>query len=138
LWLVWLEGALHKIDVVGWWLHFIWIVSIVVLGPLLVFGSDVVRQHVSDVYLVRSLGLGGAALVMATVAGRFTFVTWWLRTLPGERLRRYLRARVQADAKNEASSSFVEHETSTRIEVGLRRAPRITVEMCLPFSPPQR
>jgi len=58
-----------------------------VLGPLLVFGSDVVRQQISDVYLVRGLGLMGAALVMATVAGLFTFVAWWLRTLPGERLR---------------------------------------------------
>jgi len=87
LWIVWLEGALNKIEVAGWWLHGIWIVSIVVLGPLLVFGSDAVRQQVFDVYLVRSLGLVGAALVMATVAGLLTFVAWWLRTLPGERLR---------------------------------------------------
>src|SRR5262249_20532378 len=58
LWIVWLEGALNKIEVAGWWLHGIWIVSIVVLGPLLVFGSDAVRQQVSDVYLVRSLMLG--------------------------------------------------------------------------------
>jgi hypothetical protein len=87
LWIVWLEGALNKIELAGWWLHGIWIVSIIVLGPLLVFGSDVVQQQVSDVYLVRSLGLVGAALVLATVAGLFTFVAWWLRTLPGERLR---------------------------------------------------
>src|SRR5262245_4832778 len=53
LWIVWLEGALHKIEVAGWWLHGIWIVSIIMLGPLLVFGSDAVRQQVSDIYLVR-------------------------------------------------------------------------------------
>jgi len=46
-----------------------------------------VRQQVTDVYLVRGLGLMGAALVMATVAGLFTFFAWRLRTLPGERLR---------------------------------------------------
>src|SRR5215510_16547270 len=38
LWIVWLEGALNKIEVAGWWLHGIWIASIIVLGPLLVFG----------------------------------------------------------------------------------------------------
>ena len=57
------------------------------LGPLLIFGSDAVRQQVSDVYFVRCLGLVGAALALATVAGLFTFVTWWMRTLPGERRR---------------------------------------------------
>ena len=87
MWTVWLEGALHKIEVAGWWPHGIWIVSAVVLGPLLVFGSDALRQQVSDVYLVRCLGLVGAALALATVAGLFTFVTWWMRSLPGERLR---------------------------------------------------
>ena len=84
---MWLEGALHKIEVAGWWPHGIWIVSAVVLGPLLVVGSDALRQQVSDVYLVRCLGLVGAALALATVAGLFTFVTWWMRSLPGERLR---------------------------------------------------
>jgi hypothetical protein len=54
---------------------------------LLAFGSNAVREQVGDVYLVRSLGLVAAVLVMAIVAGLFTFAAWWLRTTPGERLR---------------------------------------------------
>jgi hypothetical protein len=87
LWIVSLEGALNKIEVVGWWLHGIWIVSIIVLGPLLVFGNDAVRQQVIDVYVVRTLGLVAVALVMVAIAGFLTCVAWWLRTMPGERLR---------------------------------------------------
>jgi len=81
----------------------------------------------------------------------------WPTAQAARPLRRYLRARAAGErslpsytisgdttpqplvpSKNEASSSFVEREASTRIEVGLRRAPRITVEMCLPSLPPQR
>src|SRR5215467_2949222 len=87
LWIVWLEGALNMIEVAGWWLHGIWIVSIVVLGPWLVLGSDAVRQQVIDVYLVRTLGLVAVALVMVAIAGFLTCVAWWLRTVPGEHLR---------------------------------------------------
>src|SRR5262249_44120090 len=53
LWVTWLDAALHNIEVAGWWLHRIWIVSIIVLGPLLVFGNDAVRQQVIVVYVAR-------------------------------------------------------------------------------------
>src|SRR5262249_36401682 len=87
LWVTWLDAALHNIEVAGWWLHRIWIVSIIVLGPLLVFGNDAVRQQVIVVYVARTLGLVAVALVIVTIAGFLTCVAWWLRTMPGERLR---------------------------------------------------
>jgi hypothetical protein len=87
LWLVWLEAALHKIAVAGHWVHGIWIVSIIGMLLIFVFGSDTLRREASDIYIVRTLGLLGAGLALMTIAGLLAFAIWWLRTWRSERLR---------------------------------------------------
>jgi hypothetical protein len=67
--------------------HWIWIVSLVALVLVLVFGSEAVRRQTAEVYLVRTLGLVGAAFAMIAIGGLLTFVAWWLRTWRNERLR---------------------------------------------------
>jgi hypothetical protein len=87
LWILWLEAALHKIAVAGSWLHGFWIVSIIGLTLVLVFGSEAVRRLAFDVYFVRTLALFAVALVIVVATALFTFISWWLKTWRGERLR---------------------------------------------------
>jgi hypothetical protein len=86
-WCVRLEAALHKIAVAGGWVHAVWIISLIGLLLVLVFGSKAVQHQVSDIYLVRTLGLLTVALVMMVAAGLLAFIVWWLRTWRSERLR---------------------------------------------------
>jgi hypothetical protein len=71
----------------GWWLHVAWIGSIIVLVLMFVTPSDSVRQQAGGFYLVRTLVLVAAALIMMTAGGLFAFAAWWLKTWRGERLR---------------------------------------------------
>jgi hypothetical protein len=89
LWIVWLEGALHKLAVAGDWVHWFWIASLIVIGPAVIigFGTDLMRQQAGDIYLVRSLGLVAVASIMMAMGGVFTFAVWWLKTWRGDRLR---------------------------------------------------
>jgi hypothetical protein len=86
-WIVWLEASLHKIAVAGHWVHGVWIVSLIGLVLMSVFGSDAVQRQAGDVYLVRTLGLLAAGFAMIAIAGLLVFAAWWLRTWRGERLR---------------------------------------------------
>jgi hypothetical protein len=63
--ILWLEAALHKIAVAGRWLHRFWIVSIIGLTLVFVFGTEAVRRLAFDVYFVRT-----SALVAVALAGR--------------------------------------------------------------------
>jgi len=54
---------------VGGWVHGIWIVSLIGMLLVLVFGSEPVKRRVSDIYLVRTLGLLAAGLVLIAIAG---------------------------------------------------------------------
>jgi hypothetical protein len=89
LWIVWLEGALHKLAVTGKWVHWFWIASLIVIGPVVIigFGTDLMREQAIDIYLVRSLGLVAVTLIMMAMAGILAFAAWWLKTWRGERLR---------------------------------------------------
>jgi len=42
--------------------------------------SESVRQQAGDFYLVRTLGLVTAALVMMVTGGLLAFTAWWLKT----------------------------------------------------------
>src|SRR5262245_49146393 len=64
LWIRSFDARLHRSEVVGWWLHGFWIVRLVVLGSRLTYGAAATRQPVGDIYLVRTMGLVAAALVM--------------------------------------------------------------------------
>jgi hypothetical protein len=86
-WIVWLEAALHKIAVAGGWVHAVWIVSLIALILIFVFGSEALRRQASDIYLVRTLGLLAAGFAMMAIAGLLAFVAWWLKTWRNERLR---------------------------------------------------
>jgi hypothetical protein len=86
-WLVRLEAAMHKITVAGGWVHGVWIISLIGLLLVLVFGSKAVQRQMSDIYLVRTLGLLAVGLVLVAIAGLLTLAAWWLRTWRGERLR---------------------------------------------------
>src|SRR5262249_3614248 len=77
----------HKIWLAGRWVHGIWIVSLVAVVLVMLFGSEAVRRLVAEVYLVRTLGLVAAGLAMMTLGGLLTFVALWLRTWRNERLR---------------------------------------------------
>jgi hypothetical protein len=85
--IIWLEAALHKMAVVGKWMHGVWIVSLIGLVIISVLGSESVQRQTSDIYLVRTLGLIAAAWVMMAIAGVLALAAWWLRTWRGERLR---------------------------------------------------
>jgi hypothetical protein len=87
LWIVRLEAALDRIAMAGWWLHVAWIGSIIVLVLMFVTPSDSVRQQAGGFYLVRTLVLVAAALIMMIAGGLFAFAAWWLKTWRGERLR---------------------------------------------------
>jgi len=54
----------------GWWLHVAWIGSIIVLVLMFVTPSDSVRQQASGFYLVRTLALVAAALIMPLSTAR--------------------------------------------------------------------
>jgi hypothetical protein len=86
-WIIRLEAALHKIAVTGGWVHGIWIVSLIGLVLVLIFGSEAVQRQVSDIYLVRTLGLLAVGLVLIAIAGLLAFAVWWLKTWRRERLR---------------------------------------------------
>jgi len=64
-----------------------WIGSIIVLVLMFAIPSDSVRQQAGDFYLVRTLGLVTAALIMMITGGIFALAAWWLKTWRGERLR---------------------------------------------------
>jgi hypothetical protein len=90
LWLGWLEAALEKIAWAGMLLHGLWVASLVVLIVMLVvfvFGGVDMGKQFSDFWLTRSLILIAAALLLMVCAGVLAVAAWWLRTLPGERLR---------------------------------------------------
>ena len=87
VWVVWLEAALDRIAIAGWWLHVAWIVSIIVLVLMFVTPSDSMRQQAGGFYLVRTLVLVAAALIMMISGGLFAFAAWWLKTWRSERLR---------------------------------------------------
>jgi hypothetical protein len=84
-WIIRLEAALHKIAVAGGWVHGIWIVSLIGMLLVLIFGSEAVQ--VSDIYLVRTLGLLAAGLVFIAIAGLLALAAWWLKTWRDARLR---------------------------------------------------
>jgi hypothetical protein len=86
-WIIRLEAALHKIAVAGGWVHGIWMVSLIGMVLVLIFGSEAVQRQVSDIYLARTLGLLALGLVLIAIAGLVVFIAWWLRTWRGERLR---------------------------------------------------
>ena len=71
----------------GWWLHVAWIGSIVVMVLMFITPSDSMRQQASGFYLVRTMGLVAAAVIMMIAGGLFAFAAWWLKTWRGERLR---------------------------------------------------
>jgi hypothetical protein len=79
--------ALDKIAVAGAWLHGVWILSLIGMVLISVFGSEALQGQVGDIYLVRTLGLLGAGLAMMAIAGLLAFSAWWLRTWRNERLR---------------------------------------------------
>jgi hypothetical protein len=72
--------VLHKIAVAGSWLHVIWIVSVIGMLFVLVFGSETLRRRAVDVYFVRTVGLLAVALVVIGVAGLLKITAWWLKT----------------------------------------------------------
>jgi hypothetical protein len=72
-WIISLEWVLNKIAVAGSWLHVIWIVSVIGMVLVLVFGSETLRRQAGDVYFVRTLGLVAVALVMIGIAGLLKF-----------------------------------------------------------------
>src|SRR5262245_23823608 len=49
---LWLEAALQMIEVVGSWVHVIWIASIIGLALMLVFGTEAIRRQAGEVYVV--------------------------------------------------------------------------------------
>jgi uncharacterized membrane protein len=79
---------LHKIEVAGSWLHVVWIVSLIGMVLVLVFGSETMRRQAGDIYIVRTLWLLAAALV--AISGLRALAAWWLKTWRGERLREAL------------------------------------------------
>ena len=83
----WLEAVLHKMAVVGSWVHAIWIASLVGLVLMLVFGTETVRRQAGDVVLVQTLGLLAVGLLMLRLAGLLALLAWWLKTWRSERLR---------------------------------------------------
>jgi hypothetical protein len=87
LWLGWLEATLHKIAVAGHVVHGVWIVSVIGMLLIFVFGSEAVQRQAGDIYLVRTLGLLAVVLVMVVFAGLLAFAAWWLKTWRSERLR---------------------------------------------------
>jgi hypothetical protein len=89
LWLSWLEVALAKIAWAGDLLHEIWVATLAILVVLLVFGianNDLAKQ-ISVLSLARVLILPAVGLLLMVCAGILAVAIWWLRTLPGERLR---------------------------------------------------
>jgi hypothetical protein len=92
LWLIWLEAALAKIDWAGNLLLGVWVATraiLIVLIVLLVFGigSDDLGKQFSDLYFVGTLILLAVGLLLVACAAVLAVAIWWLRTLPGERLR---------------------------------------------------
>ena len=90
LWLFWLEAASEKIAWAGMLLHGLWVASLAVLIVMLlvfVIGSVDMGKQFSDFLLTRALLLIAAALLLMACAGVLAVAAWWLRTLPGERLR---------------------------------------------------
>jgi hypothetical protein len=73
--ILWLEAALHKIAVAGRWLHRFWIVSIIGLTLVFVFGTEAVRRLAFDVYFVRTLALVAAALAIVAATALLTFIS---------------------------------------------------------------
>jgi hypothetical protein len=73
--------------VAGKWVHGVWIVSIIGLVFVSVFGGEAVQRQAGDIYLVWTLGLLAVAFAMMAIAGLLVFVAWWLSTWRGERLR---------------------------------------------------
>jgi hypothetical protein len=89
LWINWLEAALHKLAVAGEWVHWLWIASLIFIGPIVIIGfsTDLMRQQAVDIYLERSFGLVAVTLIIMAMAGVLGFAAWWLKTWRGERLR---------------------------------------------------
>ena len=87
LWIVRLEAALHKIAVAGKWVHAIWIVSLLGLVLIAVFGSEAVQRQAGDIWFVRTLGLLAVGFAMMVIAGLLAFAAWLLKTWRSERLR---------------------------------------------------
>jgi hypothetical protein len=87
LWLLWLEAALDKIAWAASILHGFWIASlaILIIVPVL-FGLETAIRF-SALYLARGLILIAVALLLGLAAMLLAVAAWWLRTLPGERLR---------------------------------------------------
>lgn len=86
LWLIWLEDALIKIACAGCLLHGVWVATVVIVIVATLFGIGSNKQ-VTDLYFARTLILLAVGLLLVVSAAVLAVVIWWLRTLPGERLR---------------------------------------------------
>ena len=58
-------------------MHGIWIVSLIGMVLVFVFGNKAVQRQVSDIYLVRTLGLLALGLVLIAIAGLLALAAWW-------------------------------------------------------------
>jgi hypothetical protein len=65
----------------------VWIVSIIGLVFVSVFGGEAVQGQAGDIYLVRTLGLLAVVFAVMAIAGLLAFIAWWLRTWRNQRLR---------------------------------------------------
>lgn len=95
LWLFWLEAGLEKIVWAIVLLKIFWVATLPIAIGLLVFAHDDLRKQVENLYFARALLLMAGGLVLGGVGAALATVVWWLRTLPGERLRGAVLGREQ-------------------------------------------